>query len=68
MMGERLVMQESLFYEFRLEEHVPSDHLLTRTTAVEYGTRQVGMLAAICLSRSWRMLPIIPCGATRPDS
>jgi transposase len=30
MMGERLVMQENLFYEFRLEEHVPSDHLLRR--------------------------------------
>jgi transposase len=30
MMGERLVMQESLFYEFRLEDHVPSDHLLRR--------------------------------------
>jgi hypothetical protein len=29
-MGERLVMQESLFYEFRLEDHVPSDHLLRR--------------------------------------
>ena len=28
MMGEGLVMQESLFYEFRLEDHVPSDHLL----------------------------------------
>src|SRR5215210_2625573 len=28
MMGERLVMQESLFYEFRLEDHVPRDHLL----------------------------------------
>src|ERR671913_745533 len=28
MMGERLVMQESLFYEFRLEDHVPCDHLL----------------------------------------
>src|SRR5215211_7050335 len=28
MMGERLVMQESLFYKFRLEDHVPSDHLL----------------------------------------
>src|ERR671912_927658 len=28
MMGERLVMQESLFCEFRLEDHVPSDHLL----------------------------------------
>ena len=23
MMGERLVMQESLFYEFRLEDHCP---------------------------------------------
>jgi len=30
MMGERLVMQESLFYEFRLEDHVPSNHLLSR--------------------------------------
>src|SRR3954470_18009109 len=30
MMGERLVVQESLFYEFRLEDHVPSDHLLRR--------------------------------------
>jgi transposase len=24
-------MQESLFYAFRLEDHVPSDHLLRRT-------------------------------------
>ncbi len=30
MMGERFVTQESLFYEFRLEDHVPSDHLLRR--------------------------------------
>jgi len=30
MMGERRAMQESLFYEFRLEEHVPPDHLLRR--------------------------------------
>jgi hypothetical protein len=30
MMGQHLVMQESLFYEFRLEDHVPSDHLLRR--------------------------------------
>src|SRR5512147_1584279 len=28
MMGERLVMQDCLFYEFRLEEHVPGDHQL----------------------------------------
>ena len=28
MMGDRLVMQDSLFYEFRLEEHVPADHQL----------------------------------------
>jgi hypothetical protein len=26
MMGERLVTQESLFYAFRLEDHIPSDH------------------------------------------
>jgi transposase len=30
MMGERLVMQESLFYAFRLEDHIPPDHLLRR--------------------------------------
>jgi transposase len=30
MMGDRLVMQESLFYEFRLDDHVPADHLLRR--------------------------------------
>ncbi len=28
MMGERTVMQESLFYAFSLERHVPPDHLL----------------------------------------
>jgi transposase len=28
MMGERLMMQESLFYAFCFEDHVPSDHLL----------------------------------------
>ena len=28
MMGERTVMQEALFYEFSIERHVPSDHLL----------------------------------------
>jgi hypothetical protein len=27
MMGERTVMQESLFYGFSLERHVPSDHM-----------------------------------------
>lgn len=27
-MGERTVMQEALSYEFSLERHVPSDHLL----------------------------------------
>jgi transposase len=28
MMGERTLMQEALFYEFNLEQHVPADHLL----------------------------------------
>ena len=28
MMGPRQVAQEALFYEFSLEQHVPSDHLL----------------------------------------
>lgn len=28
MMGERMVAQEALFYEFSLEWHVPANHLL----------------------------------------
>jgi hypothetical protein len=28
MMGERVAMQDGLFYEFRLEEHIPADYLL----------------------------------------
>src|SRR6202158_3863573 len=28
MMGERMVMQEALFYGFSLEQHVPADHML----------------------------------------
>jgi hypothetical protein len=28
--GRAAGVQESLFYEFRLEDHVPSDHLLRR--------------------------------------
>ena len=28
MMGDRLVMQESLFYQFRLDDHVPAGHML----------------------------------------
>jgi hypothetical protein len=26
MMGERIVMQEALFYSFSLERHIPSGH------------------------------------------
>src|SRR3954470_61512 len=28
MMGDRLVMEESLFYQFRLNDHVPDNHML----------------------------------------
>jgi transposase len=28
MMGDRLVMQDCLFYQFRLDDHVPADHML----------------------------------------
>lgn len=28
MMGDRLIRQESLFYQFRLDDHVPIDHML----------------------------------------
>ena len=30
MMGPRQVSQGSLFYEFSIEDHVPSDHLLRK--------------------------------------
>jgi len=32
MMGERMVMQKSLVYGFSLEDHVPADNLLRRST------------------------------------
>lgn len=28
MMGDRTIMQEALFYNFSVEQHVPIDHLL----------------------------------------
>ena len=28
MMGDRVVMQESLFYQFRLNDQVPANHML----------------------------------------
>jgi hypothetical protein len=28
MIGERTLIQEALFYSFRIEDHVPADHLL----------------------------------------
>jgi transposase len=28
MMGDRLVMQDCLFYQFRLDDHVPAGHML----------------------------------------
>lgn len=34
MLGPRQVMQEALFYEFSLEQHVPGDHLLRRIDAL----------------------------------
>jgi hypothetical protein len=30
MMGERIVMQEALFYSFSPERHMPSDHMLRK--------------------------------------
>ena len=35
MMGERLSGQERLFYEFRLEDRVPGDHLLRKIDSVD---------------------------------
>jgi transposase len=34
MMGQRTGLQEQLFYEFRLDEWVPADHLLRKIDAV----------------------------------
>lgn len=34
MMGERLCGQERLFYEFRLEDRVPAEHLLRKIDSV----------------------------------
>jgi len=28
MLGDRLVIQESLFYQFRLDDHIPVDRML----------------------------------------
>src|SRR6187401_2866371 len=28
MMGDRLVRQETLFHQFRLDDHIPADHML----------------------------------------
>jgi len=38
MMG-RQDLQEELFYEFRLEDHVPGDHALRQIDAVYYNDR-----------------------------
>src|SRR5215218_6433299 len=46
MMGERLMMQESLFYEFRLEDHVPSEHLLRRIDRSELRQHLAGFYSA----------------------
>ena len=34
MMGQRTGLQEQLFYEFRLDDWVPADHLLRKIDAV----------------------------------
>ena len=39
MMGDQLVMQESLFYQFRLDDHVPADHMLRAIVASSTSTR-----------------------------
>ena len=40
MMGERTVMQEALFYSFRIEDHVPQDHLLRSVERFVDGKRR----------------------------
>ena len=45
MMG-RQIAQEELFYEFRLENHVPGDHLLRQLDAVLNFDRVRSVLAA----------------------
>ena len=46
MMGQRTGLQEQLFYEFRLDDWVPADHLLRKIDAVlDRGSRK---------TRRWR--------------
>jgi hypothetical protein len=59
MMGERLVMQGSLFYEFRIEDHVSPDHIvryrqLRRLLGTAAASGQLRRLhrAALCRPRS----------------
>lgn len=48
MMGERAVMQEALFYSFRLEDHVPADHLL----------RPIDRFVDLSGIRRWRLMAL----------
>jgi hypothetical protein len=45
MMGEQTVAQEALFYEFSLERHVPTDHLVR---AIDRFVDLSGILPTCC--------------------
>ena len=54
MMGERTVMQEALFYEFSLEQHVPAA-IWTASTSGSSSTTRISRLTGGL--PSWRGTP-----------
>jgi hypothetical protein len=46
-MGERLVMQEALFYGFSVERHVPDDHMLRKINRFGRSDRPAGASRAL---------------------
>jgi len=59
MMGEPVGRQDRLFYEFDLEDMVPSDHLLRRIDAAPR-FELAAWLGPVCLIRAR-----IPCSAAK---
>ena len=58
MMGHRQVEQAALFYEFSLEKHVPSDHLLRSIDRfVELDEIRASWRASIAISGDLRSIP-----------
>ena len=64
MMGDRLVMQESLFYEFCLDEFVPSNHML-RAIGQFVDLSDLRRHLGLFYSSTGRLDPeLMPCSST----